>query len=161
MAIQSPDSRTLADLASLSPPADPNVEATVLQACALHPAWFRRNVAALHASAFTHPGYRVIYEHMQDALVSEQPLDVVTLTGRLREAGQLDVAGGLAGPPDGEGLRGLDQEPGGRMDPPGSRGRREAVYGRLQGLRDRRPKASRPRSTGRASAGSSLASRRG
>src|SRR5262245_26589800 len=78
------------------PPQDVDAERSVLGAMMLEVVAIAEVVAALAPDDFYLPAHAFIYEAMTDLFQANQPVDEITVSGRLRAAGRLDAVGGTA-----------------------------------------------------------------
>jgi replicative DNA helicase len=79
-----------------APPASPEAEQAVLGAILLRPEVLSQVAALLSPADFYSVAHRRIYQAMLDLTEANHPVDLVTVTARLKERGQLDGAGGPA-----------------------------------------------------------------
>jgi len=78
------------------PPQDIDAEQAVLGALLLDPEAVHHVPSTLRPDDFYHQGHRLIFEAALNLAEQGQPVDLVTVTGRLREQGTLEKAGGAA-----------------------------------------------------------------
>lgn len=78
------------------PPQDIDAEQAVLGALLLDPEAVHRVPPTLRPDDFYHQGHRLIFEAAMDLAEQGQPVDLVTVTGELRQRGTLEKAGGAA-----------------------------------------------------------------
>lgn len=71
-------------------------EKSVIGGCLLEPDALDLAISGLSPEDFDHPGHRRIFAAMQRLSDEHQPVDLVSLTYALREAGNLEEAGGSA-----------------------------------------------------------------
>lgn len=88
------------DTAGRTPPADLPAERALLGAVLLRPTEVLVDLDAagitLDPQAFYHPGHRHIWDALVDLDAAGEPIDAVTVAGRLRDRGHLDHVGGPA-----------------------------------------------------------------
>lgn len=78
------------------PPQDIDAEQAVLGALLLDPEAVHHVPSTLRPDDFYHQGHRLIFEAALSLAEQGQPVDLVTVTGQLRQQGALEKAGGAA-----------------------------------------------------------------
>ena len=91
---QSVDLETLGLEMGNKPPQALDVEEAVLGAMLIEPSSVDMALEELTASSFYDPKHRMIFEAMSELVTSHVSVDIVTVSAKLREKGNLEVVGG-------------------------------------------------------------------
>ena len=91
---QSVDLETLGLEMGNTPPQALDVEEAVLGAMLIEPSSVDMALEELTASSFYDPKHRMIFEAMSELVTSHVSVDIVTVSAKLREKGNLEVVGG-------------------------------------------------------------------
>ena len=78
------------------PPQAVDVEESVLGAMMLEPNCVDQAMGELTAESFYDPKHRLVFEAMGDLVGTHTPVDIVTVTAKLREKGNLEIVGGAS-----------------------------------------------------------------
>ena len=78
------------------PPQAVDVEESVLGAMMLEPTCVDQAMGELTGESFYDPKHRLVFEAMVDLVGSHTPVDIVTVTAKLREKGNLEIVGGAS-----------------------------------------------------------------
>lgn len=87
--------RSLAELEKIEPPNSQDAETSVLGAVLINPAAMEE-ASILKPKAFFNAPHRIIYESMLELFEAGESIDIVTLTSRLEDHGQLETIGGVS-----------------------------------------------------------------
>ncbi|AJS59876.1 replicative DNA helicase [Paenibacillus sp. IHBB 10380] len=87
--------RSLAELEKIEPPNSQDAETSVLGAVLIDPAAMEE-ASILKPKAFFSSPHRIIYESMLELFEAGESIDIVTLTSRLEDHGQLETIGGVS-----------------------------------------------------------------
>lgn len=87
--------RSLAELEKIEPPNSQDAETSVLGAVLINPAAMEE-ASILKPKAFFNAAHRIIYEAMLELFEAGESIDIVTLTSRLEDHGQLETIGGVS-----------------------------------------------------------------
>ena len=91
-----PDLENLGLEVGNKPPQALDVEESVLGAMMLEPSSVDQALEGLEPECFYDPRHRTVFEAMLELVKNHVPVDIVTVTSKLREKGNLEVVGGAS-----------------------------------------------------------------